>query len=217
MSTAIPMKKKRKSSPDRAQLRKQAARPVRADARRNIDALLEAAKLVFIGSGVDAPVRQIAERAGVGIGTVYRHFPQRADLIAAVFRHEVDACADTAPVLAAQHGPEEALGRWIDRYVAFIRTKRGLASALQSGDPAYGNLPDYFAKRLRPALEGLLLSAAATGSIRAGVNPGDLLWAVASLCASQRDPDPATVQRMISLLMDGLRVGANRRSDQRRR
>ena len=88
------------------------SRPVRADAQRNMDALLEAALAVFATSGVDAPVREIAEKAGVGIGTVYRHFPQRADLVAAVFRHEIDACADAASVLAAAHSPGEALARW---------------------------------------------------------------------------------------------------------
>src|SRR5579871_6950835 len=81
---------------------------LRADARRNVDALLRAAMSVFSQSGVDAPIRAIAERAGVGVGTVYRHFPQRSDLIAAVFRNEVDACADAAPALAASHGPDEA-------------------------------------------------------------------------------------------------------------
>jgi AcrR family transcriptional regulator len=88
---------------------------VRVDARRNIDTLLQTAMTVFATSGVDAPVREIAEKAGVGVGTVYRHFPQRADLIAAVLRHEIDACADTALVLVAEHKPGEALARWIQR------------------------------------------------------------------------------------------------------
>src|SRR3984957_8867121 len=94
------------------------ARLVRADARRNTDALLEAALAVFAASGVDAPVREIAVRAGVGVGTLYRHFPDRSDFIAAVFRREIDACADAAPLLAAEHEPGEALARWIQRYVA---------------------------------------------------------------------------------------------------
>ena len=140
-------------------------RHVRADARRRgtIQALLKTAMTVFATSGVDAPVREIAEQAGVGVGTVYRHFPTRADLIVAVFRHEVDACADAAPVLAAGHEPEEALRRWVERYVDFIGAKRGLAEALHSGDPAYDALPAYFEKRLRPALEGLLKSASLAG------------------------------------------------------
>src|SRR5579871_3322793 len=100
-------------------------RRVRADAQRNIDALLKAALAVFATSGVDAPVREIAERAGVGVGTVYRHFPQRSDLIAAVFRREIDACADAAPLLAAECEPGEALSRWVQRYVDFIAAKRG--------------------------------------------------------------------------------------------
>ena len=164
---------------------------------------------VFTTSGVDAPVREIAEAAGVGMGTLYRHFPNRTDLIVAVFRHEVDACADAAPVLAEAHGPEEALTRWIDRFVEFLRAKRGLAAALHSGDPAYGGLPAYFDQRLRPALATLLDAAASAGKVRAGVDPNDLLWAVASLCASTREGGPALVQRMIAMLMDGLRHGAD--------
>ena len=183
-------------------------RRVRADAQRNLDALLHAAKEVFSASGVDAPVRAIAEQAGVGVGTVYRHFPTRADLIAGVFRHEVDACADAAPALTAEHEPDDALSRWVERYVGFLRAKRGLAAALHSGDPAYDALPAYFEKRLRPALEGLLKSAALAGSIRPGIDPNDLLWGIASLCASSRNPDPTLARRMVGLLLDGLRYGA---------
>jgi len=186
-----------------------AERRIRADAQRNLDALLKAALAVFAKSGVDAPIREIAKKAGVGVGTVYRHFPERSDLIAAVFRREIDACADAAPVLAAEHEPDEALRRWVERYVDFVAAKRGLAAALHSGDAAYDVLPAYFEKRLRPALEGLLNSAASAGCIRKGVDPYDLLAAVASLCASSRDHDPARARRMIGLLLDGLRYGAS--------
>src|SRR5580698_8284010 len=116
-------------------------RRVRADAQRNVDALLLAAKAVFATSGVDAPVREIADKAGVGLGTLYRHFPRRADLIAAVFRREIDACADSAPGLAQSQTPFDALASWMQRYTAFVGTKRGLAQALHSGDPAFDNLP----------------------------------------------------------------------------
>jgi AcrR family transcriptional regulator len=184
------------------------SRHVRADAQRNIDTLLRSAMTVFATSGVDAPVRQIAEKAGVGIGTVYRHFPQRSDLIVAVFRREVDACADAAAVLAKQHEPGEALGHWMQRYVDFISAKRGLAAALHSGDPAYDTLPAYFQKRLRPALETLLEAAAAAGDVRTGVKPDDLLRAVASLCSPAHDGDPAHPRRMVALLVDGLRYRA---------
>jgi AcrR family transcriptional regulator len=185
-----------------------ADRRVRADARRNIDGLLQAAKTVFAKSGVDAPVREIAEKAGVGVGTVYRHFPQRSDLIAAVFRREIDACADAAPVLAAEHGPGEALARWMQRYAVFIAAKRGLATALHSGDPAYDALPAYFEQRLRPAVRTLLAAAASAGAVRADVEPSELLSAVASLCMQAREDRPGQAERMVALLVDGLRYGA---------
>lgn len=194
---------------DGSELRGRTDRRVRADAKRNIDALLQAAMAVFATSGVDAPVREIAEQAGVGIGTIYRHFPQRSDLIVAVFRREVDACADAAAVLATEYKPGEALARWMQRYVDFIAAKRGLATALHSGNPAYETLPAYFQKRLRPALKTLLEAAAAAGKVRSGVEPNDLLRAVASLCAPAHDGNPAHPRRMVALLVDGLRYGAS--------
>jgi AcrR family transcriptional regulator len=123
-------------------------RRMRVDAQRKLASLLQAAMEVFAKSGVDAPVREIAERAGVGLGTVYRHFPQRSNLIVAVFQSRVDARADAASVLASKYEPGEALARWMQRFVDFIATKRGLAAALHSGDPAYSDLPGYFNKRL---------------------------------------------------------------------
>ena len=184
-----------------------AARRVRADARRNTDALLDAAKSVFASSGVDAPVREIATRAGVGVGTVYRHFPQRSDLVVAVFQHEVDATAATARELAARHEPGEALALWLHRLAGFFATKRGLAAALHSGHPAFSALPAYFDAHLRSALESLLAAATATGAIRADVDPNELLHAIASLSAGEA-PQPGYVQRMVDLLMDGLRYRA---------
>jgi AcrR family transcriptional regulator len=179
---------------------------VRADAQRNVDALLQAALAVFAASGVEAPVREIAEKAGVGIGTVYRHFPQRSDLVVAVFRNEVDACADAAPALAAAYPPGEALARWIQRYVDFIAAKRGLAAALHSGDPAFDPLPAYFEKRLCPALQALLDAAAAVGQARNDIQPLDLLRAVASLCTPDADGSSDRARRMVGLLVDGLRA-----------
>ncbi|MCA2216658.1 TetR/AcrR family transcriptional regulator [Jidongwangia harbinensis] len=184
-------------------------RRVRVDAQRNIDALLEAAKAVFGTSGVDAPVREIAARAGVGVGTFYRHFPLRSDLVTAVFRREVDATADAAPALAAEYEPGEALSRWIYRFTDFIATKRGLAAALHSGDPAFNVLPDYFMQRLGPALGGLLDAAVEAGAVRPGVSPKDLLYAVSNLCASG-DEGGDHGRRMVALLIDGLKYGAGK-------
>jgi AcrR family transcriptional regulator len=180
----------------------------RADAQRNIEALLKATLAVFAKSGVDAPVRDIAEKAGVGVGTLYRHFPQRSDLIVAVFRQEVDACADAAATLASKYPPTEALSRWLLRFTEFVAAKRGLATALHSGDPAYETLPAYYDAKLRPAMESLLNRAVAAGEIRTGVAAGDLLSAAVSLCRPAYDVAPDHTRRMLALVVDGLRYGA---------
>lgn len=181
---------------------------MRADGQRKMAALLEAAITVFAKSGVDAPVREIAETAGVGLGTVYRHFPQRSDLIAAVFQSQVKACADAAAMMAADYEPAEALSRWMQRYVDFISTKQGLASALHSGDPAYSALPEYFDQHLGPALKGLLDEAVEAEVIRPGVDAKELLGAVGTLCCQTPHINIASARRMVSLLVDGMRYGA---------
>lgn len=191
---------------ERAPLR---SRSARADAQRNLDALLEAALSVFTTSGVDAPVREIAAKAGVGVGTLYRHFPKRSDLIVAVFRKEVDSCADAASTLAAKYAPSEALALWMQRYADFIVTKRGLATALHSGDPAYSTLPTYFDKRLQPTLRALLDTAAKTGEVRTDIEPMDLLRAVGNLCMSAHEDRIDYARRMVALLVDGLRYTGN--------
>jgi AcrR family transcriptional regulator len=183
------------------------ARRVRADAQRNIDALVDAAREVFLVSGLNAPVREITSRAGVGLATFYRHFPERSDLVTAVFRHEVDACADAAGALAATYEPLDALVRWLRRFAEFVGTKRGLAPALQSGNPAFEPLPAYFEQRFEPALGSLLAAAAAAGEVRGGVDPLELLHAVSRLC-SPAGVDHAGDERMVALLIDGLRYGA---------
>lgn len=205
------MNNENENQADRVEPRNPADRRVRADAQRNLASLLEAAKSVFACSGMDAPVREIAERANVGIGTFYRHFPQRSDLIAAVLSREIDACAEAASVLAAEHSPAEALAKWMQRYAAFVATKRGLAPALHSGNPAFEPLRAYFNQRIRPALRTLLTSAVASGEVRDDVDSDDLLHAVASLCMPAQDDSRA--QRMVALLADGLRsnVRAQRR------
>lgn len=185
-----------------------ARRRPRADAQRNIDSLLEAAKAVFGTSGVHAPAKEITDRAGVGVGTLYRHFPRRSDLVKAVFQREVDACADAAPTLAAKHEPAAALAEWLHRYTEFLATKHGLASALHSGDPAFDELPDYFIQRLGPALGSLLDTAVAAGEVRPDLRPKDLLYAVASLCQPIDDAGVDYSQRMVALLINGLHLRA---------
>lgn len=186
---------------------------MRADARRNEDAVLEAAKTVFFTSGVDAPVREIAAMAGVGVGTLYRRFPKRADLVAAVFRREVDACAAEARTLAADNPPGRALELWLKRYTDFIATKRGLAAALHSGDPAFDTLPAYFQSNFEPALAALLDAAAATGDVRGDIEPYDLLRAIGNLAVGSGVDPAGHTQRMVALLIDGLKCGARRQGE----
>lgn len=120
----------------------------------------------------------------------------------------MDACADIAAVLADEHKPFVALANWMQRYAAFVATKRGLAKALHSGDPAFDNLPAYFDQRLRPVLRRLLDAAVAVGEIRPDVDADDLLGAVTSLCHSAHSDGSGRAERMVALLIDGLRYGA---------
>nr|WP_254069554.1 TetR/AcrR family transcriptional regulator [Herbiconiux sp. VKM Ac-2851] len=166
---------------------------------------MTAARTVFARSGVDAPAREIAAEAGVGVGTLYRHFPNRAELVAAVFTSEIDATAAAASELLAEHPPKEALDLWITRFTGFVATKQGLSAALRSGDSAFDALPALLIGKLGPALASLLDAAAAAGDIRDDVDPLELLQAVGDL--SHRAPSAdGTPNRMVRLLLDGLRA-----------
>ncbi len=184
----------------------QAAKPKRADARRNEEALLEAAAEVFVASGVEAPVRDIAVKAGVGTGTIYRHFPTRADLIIAVYRHQVDACAEAGPsLLETCPTPYAALVRWIDHFVDFLVTKHGLASALRSDEAGFAALHAYFFDRLVPVCAELLDSAVAAGEIRGDLTAIDLMHGVGNLCiGADRDPG-YDARALVGILIAGLR------------
>ncbi|WP_410673823.1 TetR/AcrR family transcriptional regulator [Amycolatopsis sp. cmx-4-68] len=183
------------------------SRPKRADARRNEKALLDAAAAVFVASGVDAPVRDIAAKAGVGMGTIYRHFPTRADLIIAVFRHQVHACVAAGPaLLASNESPYAALGQWVDLYVDFLVTKHGLAGVLQSDNAGMDTLHAYFLDRLVPVLTELLDHAVAAGEIQAGLKAYELMRGVGNLCIGA-DSDPGyDARRLVRLLIAGLRA-----------
>ncbi|MEU6012172.1 TetR/AcrR family transcriptional regulator [Streptomyces sp. NPDC047453] len=184
-----------------------AAQSKRKDARRNKEALLDAAAAVFITSGVEAPVRDIATKAGVGLGTIYRHFPTRADLIIAVYRHQVDACAEAGPtLLAAGPTPHAALGRWISLFVDFLVTKHGLAAVLQSDNAAFDTLHAYFLDRLVPVCARLLKAAAAAGEIRSDISAYELMRGVGNLCIGA-DSDPGyDARRLAEILIAGLRL-----------
>ena len=179
----------------------------RADARRNEETLLAAAAAAFITSGVDAPVRDIAARAGVGVGTIYRHFPTRADLIVAVYRHQVEACAEAGPaLLAGSSTTHAALASWIDVFVDFLVTKHGLAKALQSDDAAFQTLHAYFLDRLVPVCAQLVEAAAAAGEIRDDVDAYELMRGVGNLCVGADNDPRYDARRMVELLIEGLRL-----------
>nr|WP_307544195.1 TetR/AcrR family transcriptional regulator [Streptomyces sp. V3I8] len=181
------------------------ARSKRVDAQRNQQTLLTAAAAVFVTSGIDAPIREIAARAGVGMGTIYRHFPTRADLVVAVYRHQVEACAEAGPVLLADAGsPLTALRRWVDLFVDFLVTKHGLANAMQSDSSGFQALHTYFLDRLVPVCAHLLDAAAEAGEIRPGTQAYELMRGIGNLCIG-RDGDPRyDPRRLVALLLQGL-------------
>lgn len=181
------------------------ARSKRADALRNRQTLLDAAAAVFVTSGVDAPIRAIAASAGVGMGTIYRHFPTRADLVVAVYRHQVDTCAEAGPSLLADAGsPLAALRQWVDLFVDFLVTKHGLANAMQSDSSGFDALHTYFLDRLVPVCAQLLDAAVDAGEIRPGTHAYELMRGIGNLCIG-RDSDPRyDPRRLVELLLQGL-------------
>jgi AcrR family transcriptional regulator len=183
------------------------ARTKRSDALRNQQALLDAAAAVFVTSGVDAPIREIAASAGVGIGTIYRHFPTRADLIVAVYRHQVEACAAAGPALLAEAAsPFTALRQWVDLFVDFLVTKHGLAGALQSDSGGFEALHAYFLDRLVPVCQRLLDATVAAGETSPGTHAYELMRGIGNLCIA-RDTDPRyDPRRLVELLLRGLRA-----------
>jgi AcrR family transcriptional regulator len=148
----------------------------------------------------------IAAEAGVGTATIYRHFPTRADLIIAVYRHQVEALAEAGPALLETSAtPYAALGRWIDLFVDFVVTKHGLAAVLQSDDPCFDPLHSYFLERLVPVCTQLLDAAADAGEIRTGQDAYELMRGVGGLCAGLDNNPRYDARRLVELLIAGLR------------
>ncbi|MFI6424722.1 TetR/AcrR family transcriptional regulator [Promicromonospora sp. NPDC050880] len=181
------------------------SRARRADARRNEQALLDAAAAVFVTDGVDAPVRLIAARAGVGMGTIYRHFPTRPALVVAVYRHQVQALAEAGPVLLREAGDAgQALRRWVAGFVDFLVTKHGLADALgaDAGEGANA-LHEYFIDRLVPVCDALL--EAAVGPAASGRVTGYMLMrGIGNLSIGGCDALRYDASRLAQLLVAGV-------------
>jgi AcrR family transcriptional regulator len=184
----------------------QASPRKRADARRNEQTLLDAAAAVFVTSGVQAPVRDIAAKARVGMGTSYRHFPTRADLVIAVYRHQIEACAEAGPtLLASSDSAHAALAAWIRMFVDFLVTKHGLAAALRSDNASFEALRTYFLDRLVPVCDQLLAAAADAGEIRSDVTAYELMYGIGNLCVGLDSDWRYDARRLIELLVAGLR------------
>jgi AcrR family transcriptional regulator len=194
------------TAPPRAE---QPARPARKDAARNHDALLRAAAEVYSERGVEASLEEIARRAGVGIGTLYRHFPSRDALNEAVYRREVATLCDRAGALLHDNDPVAALAEWMTAFAQYVARKRGMAMALKSALGPDNELFAYSHQRIREALGSLLDAAVATGEIRADVDHEDLLRAMSGICMATDSPGWAErTGRLVGLLIDGLRYGA---------
>ncbi|HWG06298.1 MAG TPA: TetR/AcrR family transcriptional regulator [Beijerinckiaceae bacterium] len=182
-----------------------AMRKPRVDAIRNRELLLEAAKAVFNAGGPDASLEAVARRAGVGIGTLYRHFPTREALFEAVYRREVEQLADLAEQLKTEMAPIEALRCWLRANVELIATKKGMAAALALAAHKPPELFAYSFDRLTKALGALLDRAATAGELRAEISPEDLLRALVGMCYMHDQPGwQASVLRLLDIFVDGL-------------
>ena len=181
-------------------------RKPRADAIRNRERVLEAAKAVFSQGGPEASLETVAKRAGVGIGTLYRHFPTREALYEAVYRHEVEQLVELGRHLEAETAPVEALRRWLQAGVEFMATKKGMAAALAMAAHGSSELVAYSLDRLTGAVGQLLQHAAAAGEIRADIDPEDLIRALVGICYAHDRPGwQAKVLRLVDVFTDGLR------------
>lgn len=179
-----------------------------AGARRTREALLSAAAEVFVEQGVQAPVRDIAERAGVGVGTVYRHFPDRAELVIAVYRHQIDECVALAEGLQDSTEPGSALEQWIGAFVEFLVTKHGLGVALQSDDAGFQSLHALMLDRLVPACGLLVEAAVEQGELDPGVTAYALMRAVGNLCILGPGYEREDARAMVVRLLAGCRLSS---------
>jgi AcrR family transcriptional regulator len=184
-------------------------RKPRADALRNRERVLEAAKAVFSAGGAEASLEAVARRAGVGIGTLYRHFPTREALFEAVYRREVQQLWELAEQLKGEAAPVEALRRWLRSNVEFVATKKGMSAALALAVHGSSDLHAYTFDRLTKAVGALLDRAIAAGEIRSDVSAEDLLRTLVGMCYMHDQPGwQASVMRLVDVFVDGLRAGA---------
>ena len=186
-------------------------RPLRADARRNRDRLLDAAARAFTEHGPEATLEAIAKDAGVGIGTLYRHFPSREALVEETYRHELARLCDAADELLAGMPPDRATRAWMDRFVGYMTTKRGMSETLRAIIASGGNPYAHSRDRMLTAITALLRAAAEAGTLRPDVRPEDVLTGLSGVSLAASGPEQAEqAARLLDLLMDGLRYRPER-------
>lgn len=184
-------------------------KPLRSDARRNRDLLLATAGELFSSRGIDVPLEEIAKAAGVGVGTLYRHFPTRDALNEAVYRREVELLCDGVDQLLAEHPADDALAEWMRAFADYVARKRGMAVALKSALGVDNELFSYSHRRIHAALDTLLDAAVKSELIRGDVDSEDLLRGMSGICMATDAPGwQDRTGRLINLLIDGLRYRA---------
>lgn len=184
-------------------------RPLRADAQRNRDKLLRVAAEAFTDVGVDVALEEIARRAGVGIGTFYRHFPTREALVVAVYRQQIDDLAAAARELPLVHPPADALREWMHAFVDYAAVKRGMVALLKSMMETDSHLFDDARANLHAAAGSLMTAAVEAGEIRPDVGPTEVIRAIGGICmATDRPGSQETAIALVDLVFDGLRYGA---------
>lgn len=181
------------------------AEPIRADARRNRERLLEIAARTFAAADGPVSLEGIAREAGVGIGTLYRHFPTREALVEAVYGAELAEVSASADDLLDRHPPAVALRQWMNRYADFVATKQGMADSLRALLAAGVVKPSQTRDRIVGAVQTLLRAGAADGSVRSDIAAEDVVAALLGTLLTASSPQQA--QRLLDLLADGLAVG----------
>ncbi|HEV7207110.1 MAG TPA: helix-turn-helix domain-containing protein [Mycobacteriales bacterium] len=182
-----------------------AARPMRADARRNYARLVEAARVVFAARGSEASMEEIAKTADVGVGTLYRHFPRRIDLVEAVYREDVDELVAVAADVVQTHQPWEALAAWLEAFVRYVQVKRTFLTELHEAFEKNPDLAVQLRERIAVAAGAVLAGAQAAGTARRDIDAGDLMQLVGGMCMA-RNADLAQNQRLLSYVLDGIRA-----------
>ncbi len=179
-------------------------RPMRADARRNYDRLVEAARTVFAARGSEASIEEIARTADVGVGTLYRHFPHRIDLVEAVYRDDVDALVARAEQLLIETGPWEALARWLEAFVSYAAAKRTFLTELHEAFEKNPDLAVSSREKIGAATGRILERGQAAGVVRPDIDQRKLMQLVGGMCMAKGATEEQNLG-LLTFVLDGVR------------